>query len=357
VDPGFRAGDVTLVTLPLPQAKYPDGKRQAAFYQRILEGLEQKPQIRSAAILFPSPIHGGNANGTFVIDGGDSSPRGDRPFAAIGSVSSNYFRTLGIPLIQGRTFTERDREPAPEVAIVNVALVRKYLGGKDPLGSRIRFGDPSEGWITVVGVVGDSRNLGLGKAPTPVVYVPYHRFALPFMSIAVSTTAPAADVTALVRTAVRTADPDLPIDEITPLREMLRESVAEPRFRALLVAAFALMAVALAGVGVYGLISYSVTQRTREIGIRMALGAQARQVVGPVVRHGLTLALIGIGIGLIGSFAASRMLARFLFGVGTSDPLTYVSVAAFLLGVALLASYIPSRRVLRIDPLEALRAE
>ncbi|MEN3336606.1 MAG: hypothetical protein V7647_282 [Acidobacteriota bacterium] len=357
VDPGFRAEHVTLVTLPLPQAAYPEGKRQAAFYQRILEGIEQKPQVESAAILFPSPIHGGNASGTFVIDGREASSRVEKPFAAIGSVSAKYFRTLGIPLIQGRTFNEQDREPAPEVAIVNAALVRKYLRGQQAIGSRIRFGDPNEGWITIVGVVGDSRNLGLGKDPAPLVYVPYHRFPLPFMSLAIRSSAGTTAIASLVRTAVRNADPDLPVDEITPLQDVLRESVAEPRFRALLVAAFAAMAVVLAGLGVYGLISYSVTQRTREIGIRMALGAPSRQIVLPVVRDAMTLALTGVGIGLVGSFAASQALARFLFGVGATDPLTYGSVATFLLSVALFASYVPSRRVLRIDPLVALRAD
>jgi putative ABC transport system permease protein len=357
VDPGFSPEHVTLVTLPLPQAAYPDGKRQAAFYQRILEGVEQKPQIESAAILFPSPINGGNASGTFVVEGREISSRVDKPFAAIGSVSPKYFRTLGIPLIQGRTFNEQDREPAPEVAIVNTTLVRKYLGGREAIGSRIRFGDPDEGWITIVGVVGDSRNLGLGKDPAPLVYIPYHRFPLPFMSLVIRSSAAPAAIASLVRAEVRNADPDLPVDDITPLRDVLRESVAEPRFRALLVAAFAAMAVILAGVGVYGLISYSVTQRTREIGIRMALGARARQVVLPVVGDGMMLAVTGIGIGLVGSFVASQALARFLFGVGATDPLTYGAVAIFLLAVALLASYVPSRRVLRIDPLVALRAD
>jgi predicted permease len=357
VDPGFRPEHVTLVTLPLPQAAYPEGKRQAAFYQRILDGIEQKPQVESAAILFPSPINGGNASGTFVVEGREVSSRVDKPFAAIGSVSARYFRTLGIPLIQGRTFNDQDREPAPEVAVVNTTLVRKYLSGRQAIGSRIRFGDPDEGWITIVGVVGDSRNLGLGKEPAPLVYIPYHRFPLPFMSLAIRSSADTAAIASLVRTEVRSADPDLPVDEITPLRDVLRASVAEPRFRALLVAAFAAMAVVLAGVGVYGLISYSVTQRTREIGIRMALGARSRQVVLPVVRDGMMLALTGVGIGLVGSLAASQALARFLFGVGATDPLTYGAVATFLLAVALFASYVPSRRVLRIDPLVALRAD
>ena len=357
VDPGFRADHVALVSLPLPQAKYPDGKRQAAFYQRILEGLEHRPEVESAAILFPSPIEGGNANGTFTIEGRAMPTRADRPFTAIASVSANYFRTLGIPLIHGRIFGEQDRDPAPAVAIVNAELVRKYLGGKDALGTRVRFGDSGDDWITIVGVAGDSRNLGLGEAPTPVLYIPYHRFALPFMGIAARSAAAPGVLASIIRAEVRNLDPDMPVENIVPLGDVLRESVAEPRFRALLLAAFALMAVTLAAVGVYGLISYSVMQRTREIGIRVALGAQSRQIVVPIVREGMTLALAGVGIGLVGAFAASRVLARFLFGVGATDPTTYVAVAILLLGVALLASYIPSRRVLRIDPLTALRTD
>ena len=357
VDPGFRTEDVTLVPLPLPQTTYQDGKRQAAFYQRIMEGLQQRPEVRSAAILFPSPIQGANANGTFSIEGSTVQARADRPFTAIASVSSDYFRTLGIPLIQGRTFGEQDRDPAPAVGIVNAELARRYLAGRDPLGIRVRFGDSGDDWITIVGVVGNSRNRGLAEAPTALMYLPYHSFPLPFMAIAVRSTAASGTIASIVRAEVRSADPDMPVDDIKPLRDVLRESVAEPRFRALLLVAFALMAVTLAAIGEYGLISYSVMQRTREIGIRVALGAGTRQVVLPILREGMTLAFAGVAIGLAGSFAASRLLARFLFGVGSTDPLTYFSVTLFLLAVALLASYIPSRRVLSIDPVTALRTD
>ena len=356
VDPGFRTEDVALVPLPLPQAKYLDGKRQAAFYQRIMEGLQQRPEVRSAAILFPSPMQGANANATFSIEGSTVQARADRPFAALGAVSPDYFRTLGIPLIQGRTFGEQDRDPAPATAIVNAELARKYLAGRNPLGIRVRIGE-SGNWKTIVGVVGDSRNLGLAEAPTALIYLPYHRFPLPFMAIAIRSSAAPGTIASIVRAEVRSADPDMPVDAIKPLRDVLGESVAEPRFRALLLVAFALMAVTLAAIGEYGLISYSVMQRTREIGIRVALGAGTRQVVLPILREGMTLALAGVAIGLAGSFAASRLLARFLFGVGSTDPLTYAAVTFVLLAVALLASYIPSRRVLSIDPVTALRTD
>ncbi len=357
VDPGFRVEEVTLLALPLPQSKYTDGKRQAAFYQRLLEAVEQQPQIQSAAILFPNPIKGGNANGTVSIEGQPTSTRADRPFTAIAAVYPQYFRTLGIPLLQGRTFSEQDREPAPAAAIVNATFVRKYLAGRDPIGIRVRFGDEGDDWITIVGVAGDSRNMGLRDAPTPVLYLPYHSFPLPFMSIATRSAASPSAVTSIVRSEIGKIDPDLPVDRIVPMREVLQDSVAEPRFRTLLLSLFALMATALAAVGVYGLMSYSVTQRTREIGIRVALGAQARQVMGPMLREGMTLALLGVTVGLGGSLVASRALGGFLFGIGATDPLTYTSVALLLLAVAFIASYIPSRRALRVDPITALRSE
>ncbi|MDP9323694.1 MAG: FtsX-like permease family protein, partial [Acidobacteriota bacterium] len=266
-------------------------------------------------------------------------------------------RTLGIPIITGRTFTEQDRDPAPAVAMVNATFARKYFAGQSPLGKRVRFGDSGDDWITVIAVVGDSRNVGLHEPPTPLLYLPYHRFPLAFMAFAIRSTASTAAIASLARTAIRNADPELPMDTIQTLSDVLKESVAEPRFRTLLLGAFALMAVILAAVGVYGLISYSVAQRTREIGIRMALGAQARQVMLPVLREGLRLALAGIAIGLAGSVAMSRVLNDFLFGIDATDPLTYGVVALLLLAVAVLASYIPSRRALRVDPITALRAE
>jgi putative ABC transport system permease protein len=221
----------------------------------------------------------------------------------------------------------------------------------------VRFGDSGDDWITIVAVVGDSRNVGLHEPPTPLLYLPYHSFPLPFMAFAIRSTASIASVSSVARGAIKRADPELPVDTIQTLGEVLKESVADARFRTLLLGAFALMAIVLAAVGIYGLISYSVAQRTREIGIRVALGAQARQVLVPVLREGLSLAVAGITIGLAGSLAMSRVLKSFLFGIEATDPLTYTAVALLLLSVAMLASYIPSRRALGVDPISALRAE
>ena len=358
VDPGFRSDDVTIAMVPLPQARYVDGARQADAYERILERVQQRGGVQSAALAFPSPLEGANAAGRFSIEGQtESSSRGDRPFASLMVISRDYFTTMGIPLISGRYFTKDDRPPVPNVVIVNALLVRKYFGGENPVGKRIRFGRAGQDWITIVGVAGDTRNMGIEEDPTPVIYVPYRHFTLPFMSVVVRGGGGAAAVGSGLREALRGVDPDLAVDQVVPMRTLLRDSLGAVRFATMLVAAFALSAVLLAAVGLYGLISYSVAQRTREIGIRVALGARPGQVMSPVIREGMTLALIGVALGLAGAVGVAKLIASYLFGVGATDPLTFIAVATVLLLVALLASYIPSRRAVRVDPLTALRAE
>jgi len=356
VDPGFAVDQVTLVGSILPQAKYPDERRRVAFYEALLDNLAGRSDVPSAAVVFPSPLNRSQASTTFAIEGRDPSSA-DKPFASFASISSNYFRTLGIPLIAGRTFTLRDRPPLPPVAIVNASLARRYWPNEDPIGKHMRMDDDGEQWMTVVGVVGDSRSLGLDQAPAPMFYVPLPQLPLPFMSIVVRSAAGTAGVASAVRTAQRAVDPDLPLGNVRPLRDVVNAAVAEPRFRTTLVGAFAVMALVLAAVGVYGLISYGVALRTREIGIRVALGAQPRQVLLPVIREGLTLTLAGITLGAIGSLAATRLLAGLLFEVDATDPLTFMLAALALLATGLVASYVPSRRTLNVDPLTALRAE
>ncbi len=355
VDPGFRANDLTVVTLPLPQSQYPDGPRQAAFYRRVLDGVRQRPGIDAAALLFPPPFQGTNASGSFRIEGRADTTRADQPSAALSSISAGFFQAMGIPIVKGRDITERDREPAPAVVMVNQALVRKYFPGVEPLNRRIRFGDTDDDWMTIVGIVADSRTRDLDEAPVPLMYMPYPYFTVPFMSVVSRSSAGPGAVATAVREEVRALDPGMPVDAARPVQDLVADRVAGPRFRTLLVGAFALMALLLATVGVYGLVSYSVAQRTREFGIRMALGAHPRQVMLPVLGEGLALAALGVALGTLGAFFATRLLAGFLYDVGTTDPLTFAGVAALLLLVALAASYLPSRRALAIDPIVALK--
>lgn len=354
VDPGFDT-DVVLVALPLPQSKYTGGQAQAAFYERLLEGLKTRGEIESAAVAFPNPLEGHNAHGAFHIEGRVTAP-GQAPRANIAAISPDYLRTMGIRLITGRHFTEQDRS-GPTPVIINATLARRYFPGEDPIGKRLRFDPSQDAWFTVVGIAADSRNNGLDTDPQPVLYLPYHVFPLPFMSLVVRSAGGPAAVASAVRAEVRKLDPEMPVNPGRPLREIVAESVAEPRFRTLLLATFAITALMLAAIGVYGLISYSVAQRTREIGIRVALGARPGQVMGSIVREGMTLATIGVAIGLAGALAATRVVEAFLFGIEATDPLTFAAVAALLLAVAFVASYVPSRRALRVDPLMALRAE
>jgi putative ABC transport system permease protein len=358
VDAGFRPEHATITHLMIPQARYPTGPDQTRLYRRFLEGLAERPELQAVGVGFPGPFRASNASGTFFIEGRAPAARGDRPFAYLGTVSGGYFTAMGIPLLSGRTFQDRDVKNAPPVAIVSAALARKFWPGENPIGKRLRFDDDATApWVTVVGLVGDVRQLGLSKEAPPLLFFPYEQFALPFTSVVVRSALPQGTVAQLLKAQMATIDPDLPLSEFSSLQSAIERNVAEPRFRAMLIGVFALLALALAAVGVFGLISYTVAQRTREIGIRVALGAAPRQVLAPMLREGVMLALAGVGIGLIGAFLAARALSAFLFGIGATDPLTFGGVAVLLLAVATLASYIPSRRALRVDPVIALRAE
>jgi putative ABC transport system permease protein len=265
---------------------------------------------------------------------------------------------MGIPLISGRTFSESDTDDAPSVAIANVTLARKYWPGESAIGKQVRFEeDTSEPAITIVGIVGDVRQLGLHQNAPPILYFPYQQFVLPVTNISIRSTAQASTIAGLAKAQFAAVDPDLPSGTIATMQGVIDRSVAQPRFRTALLSAFAIVALMLAAVGLYGLISYSVTQRTREIGIRMALGAGPSQVMRPMLREGLMLAAIGTGIGLLGALAGGRVLSSFLYGVEPTDSMTFGIVALILLAVAFVATLIPSRRALRVDPIAALRAE
>ncbi len=358
VDSGFTPEHATMVELVIPQTRYPTAASQIALYSRLLESLSRHGEIDAVGIGFPGPLRADNASGSFTVEGFTQPSPSERPFANIGSVSGGFFRAMGIPLIAGRTFTGSDVDNAPPVAIVNRTLARRYWPGSDPVGKRLRFDDDERTpWIRIVGVVGDARQRGLHHEPPPVLYFPYQQFALPFTNIAIRSAAPMATIAGLVRKDLAALAPDLPPGDISSLQSVMDESISEPRFRTMLLTAFAAIAVILAAVGIYGLLSHSVFQRTREIGIHMALGARPSQVLMQVVREGLLLSATGAAIGIVVAIAATTLLSSFLFGIDATDPPTYVAVVATLMAVSLLASYIPARRALRVDPIAALRAD
>jgi putative ABC transport system permease protein len=357
-DSGLQVDHVTTAALNLPQSRYPTAAAQTELYRRLIERLEGHAAVRAAGVGFPAPLRGENATAHFFIEGRSDATGADQPFACVAAVSRGFLDALGVRLIQGRSFTGADSSQAPPVVLVSAALARLYWPGDDPVGKHLRFGDTAnEPWITVVGVVSDVRQLGLHEAPPPVLYLPYRQFPLPFTTVAVRSSLAESAAASLLRGELAGLDPDLPFSEIGPLQALVERSIDQPRFRTRVLGLFAVLALLLSAVGVYGVISYSVTQRSREIGIRVALGARPRQVLLSTMRQGAVMALIGIAIGLAGSVLSTRLIAQFLFGVTATDPSTFVVVAAILLGVALLASYLPARRALGVDPLTALRSE
>jgi putative ABC transport system permease protein len=356
VSSGFNPDRAVVASLSVPQARYPKAEDQVRIYRQLVDRLAERPGIEAVAVGFPGPLHGSSARGSFDVEGRSSA--GGRPSANLAAISGGYFNSLGVPLIAGRTFAATDTADSAPVAIVNNALAQKYWPGENPVGKHLRFDeDAKEPWITIVGLVGDTRQLGLSQAPPPLLYLPYTVLTLPFTTVSVRSSLPTSDVTSIMRAELAAVDPDLGFTEVETLPQLFTRYLGEPRFRALALGTFATLALLLAAVGLYGLISFSVAQRTREIGIRMALGASPRQILGSIVREGLVLTAAGIAAGLVGAVAAGRLLRSFLFGVGAADPLTFAAVATLLVFVAVAASYIPSRRALRVDPLVALRAE
>ena len=362
VSPGFesngRDGVVQTVRVTLPQPLSTEPERIQAFARGVLDRIQYLPGVTSASLINSMPFGRMFIQGDFAIEG---QPTPTFP-AGWPKIEADYFKTMGIPLRTGREFTARDTADAPKVAIVSERIVREYFpgGSSEALGRRVRLGDRGE-WLTVVGVVADVRQMGLDQDVKPMIYVPFQQerdepFLLRFVAFVARTSTPGSVVEGM-RAEVRRAAPDLPIQSTVTMDDAVAASVAQPRFRMVLLVVFATTATLIATCGLYGLMAYAVAQRRREIGVRMALGAERRDVLRLVLTRALRIVVAGLILGLAGAAGVTRVLQRFLFGVTPTDPIVFTIVTLLLLAVGLMAAWLPARRATRIDPWAALRAE
>ncbi len=354
---GFQADGLLTMRIALPAASYDSAEKQAEFFRHVLERVQTLPGVEYAAVMNDPPLTQGNTNGNFQVEG-RTWPPGDLPLTEFRVCSEGYFRALGIPLKRGRFFTNADAADAPPVVIINETMAKRFWPNQDPIGQRM---DPQWGrrlgWREIVGVVGDVKHGGPTTPALAETYIPYRQQPVSDMYLVLRTTSDPLAVAAAVRRQVLAVDKDQPVFEVRTMTELLRRSTAKRQVSTALIGSFAGLAIILAAVGLYGVISYSVNQRRQEIGIRMALGASPRGILRLVVGQALRLAGLGILLGLAAAVAMSRLLATLLFEVSPYDPLTFVGVPILLNAVALLACWIPARRAARVDPNVALRYE
>jgi putative ABC transport system permease protein len=356
VDAGFDPSRAITMKVTLPTAAYRDTAKRIAFFDRLFERIDALPGVRSSGGVSFLPLVGLGAATRFIIEGAPAPAAGTEPGADVRVVTHDYFAAMGIPLLRGRLFDGRDTAPGTRRLVVSASLAQKYFGGSDPIGRRIVLSWNDEGPDEIVGIVGDIRATSLETEPHPTTYLPPARFAYPFTSVIVKTSGDGmALVPALVR-AVHDLDPDAPVADIRPMTDVLSLSTAQRRVTMVLLLAFAVLALVLASVGIYGVISYSVTQQTQEIGIRMALGAERTAVMRMVFGQAMVLAAIGVAAGAVGAWLLTRLMQNLLFGVEPSDPLTFSAVALVLTAVAGCAAAVPALRATRVDPASALRA-
>jgi putative ABC transport system permease protein len=357
VELGFQPEKVLTAEVALPATRYAQERQQAAFYQQLLGRIEALPGVESASATSLLPLTG-SLDDPLSIEGRPFNPN-EPLVAAYSTIGPHYFRALGVPLLKGRDFTEQDAEEAPRAVIINQTMARQFWPGEDPIGKRFTLGlpRPSNPWLSVVGVVGDVRHRGLDTEPRPQWYRTYLQSPRLRMTLVVRAAGDPASLTAAVRNAVRSVDQDQPVSNVMTMPEIVAESISPRRFQMLLLGLFAALALILAVMGIYGVISYSVAQRTHEIGVRMALGARPRDVLRLIVGQGLMLALIGVGLGLAAAFALTRVIASLLYGVSATDPASFATTSLLLMITALLASYLPARRAMKIAPVVALRYE
>jgi putative ABC transport system permease protein len=360
VDPGFQAENVISGRIDLPRASYSSREQRSLFYQRLQQEISALGGVINVGAIGELPLSGSTNSGSFEIEGQLPSQSTDSPHADWWEATPGYLETMDIPLKAGRFFTDADRTGTPNVVVVSEGLAKRYFRGEDPIGKRIDFlgevGKPV--WSTIIGVVGDIKQRGLDDRQNSQFYAPYHQTLFASgLTVVVRTASDPAAVIGSIRNAVQRINPQLAVYDLRTMEQVAARSVAERRFTTFLLALFAGLALVLACVGLYGVIAYSVTQRTQEIGIRMALGAQTGDVLRMILNQSLVLTLVGLVVGTIASLALTRYLASLLFNVKPTDPVTLVSVSLLLALVSVVASYIPARRAARVNPIVALRYE
>jgi putative ABC transport system permease protein len=359
-DPGFRSDHLLTMRVVMSEAKYQDRPRRIGFYSDVINRVESLPGVKSAAITTNLPLYRQGNSISISIEGRPTPPPGQEIIITTRIVSPRYFETMGIQLLQGRHFTDHDNQNSQRTVIISDGMARRYWPGQDVLGKRICPGRPErpEDWFQIIGVVNDVRQFQLDAQPKPQMYLTYRQAGFfDSRDLVVKTEVEPTSLAASVRQAVWEIDKDQPVSNISTMDAMLADSIARQRFSMLLLGIFAAVAMILAAVGIYGVMSYSVAQRRNEIGIRMALGAQKMDVLRLAVGSGLKLVLIGLVLGIAAALLLTRLMSTLLFGISATDPLTFILISAVLIAVALLASYIPARRATNVDPLIALRYE
>ncbi|MCI0404243.1 MAG: ABC transporter permease [Acidobacteria bacterium] len=362
VNPGFRTGNVLTFDLNTSPSKYPEPAQVSQFYEQLFGRLKGLPGVEGVGAASDVPLSGSiwpNAAG-FTLEGIARSPEDLRLSVNISVVATDYFRTLGVPLVRGRFLGPEDSPESSPVLLINEAMARRYWPNQDPIGKRMKYGggvDPTEPWRTIVGVVADVRDSELDRETRIASYLPHSQVPRRAMTLVLRSSSDPMRMAPWVREQVWSLDSTMPVANLSTMEARLERSVAQRRFNLLLLGLFGVLALTIASIGIYGVIGYSVSQRRHEIGVRMALGAQRRDIFRHVVGQGIGLALLGIGIGLAGAFALTRFITGLLFRIEPTDPATLVVVSALLAGVAFLACFMPARRAARVDPMVALRYE
>jgi len=362
VEPGFDARGMLTLRLSLPESRYTTFEQGDRFFDALFAALRARPDVDSVAAANALPFSGNNGSRTFHIEGQEPKRPEDQPEEQLRIVTDGYFQTMKVPLVKGREFTDRDRLGAPRVAVVNESLARKHFPDGRVIGRRVAFSRNEPQWYEIVGIVGNIKHRGLDAPDRPEMYVPYRQplfsnVTVRPMQIVVRTAGDPLAAAATVRREIARLDPDQPISDVRTMDERIGRSLESRRFNMILLAAFAALALALAAIGIYGILAYAVTERTHEIGVRLALGAQRRDVLSMIVAQGMAMTAAGAAIGVVAALAVTRLMSSLLFGISAADPMTFAAIPLLLGVVAFVACYVPARRATRVDPLVALRTE